>query len=682
MTAVPLTSDHVNYLVWRYLQESGHGEAAVKLQRDWNRNPQSLPFAQYIKTHALVSLVQKGLQYHEIEQTIDQYGNRIQASSPMFFFGPDSGPLDLPDREDFGEDGFCQPRSIARKHGREAESHGLDSEQASQHLSKKTRRSKSHGAESIEANDQGDAMEIEQNGYSHAEPSPKADTPASPTPAAEAEVAQELQGLQEPEPTNTLTNGKSVGVQSDKVVELGPDSTLFLELAESHETSHEMKASLAANNGMNDITDATTNGRDDRIGRDAGGVGPEGGIVSVTHLAWNPKNPAILATAGDGLSRIWNLTALASTVGNSHMHVNGNGFSNTTGQTNGQINGQSIKTQDNHHVDLVPSSEPSLTTAWSWSPDGETLAVATRDLTADWDGEATTWSKDGRILHVLPAGHDMMLALQWNPLGSLLLGIATNGQGSTILLWDSSTGQLATEFTSSENLTDAVWLSEADFVCCGDRRMIRCRISTDSATPIISLLQDIKTEIKWLHLKCDVACEVIATIAEDDSVIGIAKGFADLSVHMAHDATITGFEFRPMLNGFTDESNPASCLVTTCTDGKVRLWKVDGAFELMQEFFMGPSVPAMAASFSPDGALIAAASYRRLLIWDAEKGNVPIASWNVGTEQWPTEEEVVEGGSSEEHLLKWQVDGGRLAYGLGHRVSGQKQKSEKMGLTR
>ncbi len=50
----------------------GHGEAAVKLQRDWNRNPQSLPFAQYIKTHALVSLVQKGLQYHEIEQTIDQ----------------------------------------------------------------------------------------------------------------------------------------------------------------------------------------------------------------------------------------------------------------------------------------------------------------------------------------------------------------------------------------------------------------------------------------------------------------------------------------------------------------------------------------------------------------------------------------------------------------------------------
>lgn len=42
------------------------------LQRAWNPNPQSLPFAPYIRNHALVSLVQKGLQYHEIEQSLDQ----------------------------------------------------------------------------------------------------------------------------------------------------------------------------------------------------------------------------------------------------------------------------------------------------------------------------------------------------------------------------------------------------------------------------------------------------------------------------------------------------------------------------------------------------------------------------------------------------------------------------------
>ena len=51
---------------------SGHGDAAVKLQRDWLSDPQTLPFAQHIKSHALVSLVQKGLQYYQIEQSLDQ----------------------------------------------------------------------------------------------------------------------------------------------------------------------------------------------------------------------------------------------------------------------------------------------------------------------------------------------------------------------------------------------------------------------------------------------------------------------------------------------------------------------------------------------------------------------------------------------------------------------------------
>lgn len=50
----------------------GHGDAAVSLQRAWFPDPQSLPFARHIKTHALVSLVQKGLQYHELESSLDK----------------------------------------------------------------------------------------------------------------------------------------------------------------------------------------------------------------------------------------------------------------------------------------------------------------------------------------------------------------------------------------------------------------------------------------------------------------------------------------------------------------------------------------------------------------------------------------------------------------------------------
>lgn len=57
-------------LIWFHI--IGFGEAAVKLQRDWNVNPQDLPFAEFVKTHALVNLIHKGLQYCELETTLIQ----------------------------------------------------------------------------------------------------------------------------------------------------------------------------------------------------------------------------------------------------------------------------------------------------------------------------------------------------------------------------------------------------------------------------------------------------------------------------------------------------------------------------------------------------------------------------------------------------------------------------------
>lgn len=64
------------------LTKAGHGDAAVMLQRAWNRDPQNLPFAPYIKAHALVSLVQKGLHYHELEHSIDKVLSHSLLSAP------------------------------------------------------------------------------------------------------------------------------------------------------------------------------------------------------------------------------------------------------------------------------------------------------------------------------------------------------------------------------------------------------------------------------------------------------------------------------------------------------------------------------------------------------------------------------------------------------------------------
>lgn len=48
----------------------GYGDAAVVFQRDWNLNPQSLPFAENIKPQSLRLLCQKGLFHHGYQQEI------------------------------------------------------------------------------------------------------------------------------------------------------------------------------------------------------------------------------------------------------------------------------------------------------------------------------------------------------------------------------------------------------------------------------------------------------------------------------------------------------------------------------------------------------------------------------------------------------------------------------------
>ena len=57
---------------------TGFADAAVKLQRDWLMDPESLPFAETITSHMLVTLIQKGLQLYELEEIV-KVGDAFQS---------------------------------------------------------------------------------------------------------------------------------------------------------------------------------------------------------------------------------------------------------------------------------------------------------------------------------------------------------------------------------------------------------------------------------------------------------------------------------------------------------------------------------------------------------------------------------------------------------------------------
>lgn len=71
-----LNSDHVNYLILRYLQESGHENTARALYTDWHRSdeysdPEALPFAAEVTQHQLIHIIQDGLFHDRLQASVN-----------------------------------------------------------------------------------------------------------------------------------------------------------------------------------------------------------------------------------------------------------------------------------------------------------------------------------------------------------------------------------------------------------------------------------------------------------------------------------------------------------------------------------------------------------------------------------------------------------------------------------
>lgn len=81
-----LASDHVNYLVLRYLQESGFETAAKSLYREWHRNdefrdPEDFPFATTVKQHELVHIIQDGLFHDQLQASVANSPRRFKITA-------------------------------------------------------------------------------------------------------------------------------------------------------------------------------------------------------------------------------------------------------------------------------------------------------------------------------------------------------------------------------------------------------------------------------------------------------------------------------------------------------------------------------------------------------------------------------------------------------------------------
>ena len=460
-------------------------------------------------------------------------------------------------------------------------------------------------------------MQMDQNGYHYQN---DAALPASPTNYSPADDGPTANGMDldedgegegdapgSPSSMNapliqTLTNGESKGVQSDKVAELGPQTNMLT----VSETSH------------------------------------------VMHTAWNPKDPTILATSGKALCRLWYITRSASFDDN--------------------LNNRS-------YVDILDSSYGSLVSTMAWDPSGEILAVATRDETSDWAGAVSLWSKSGKALDELPAVQDMVLKLRWSPSGKQLLGVTASGHAtSSLVLWDINSSQAVPPYQLPTVITDAVWITDDRLTICGDNMIASCFLEIHGISSLETHSSP-EAQQNWIHIRYDSWTETIALASEDTATLGLIDSSNTLRTITAHESEITALAYRPVTNASAYAASAPRLLATSSMDGSIKIWDAKQPFNLIHTLSLGHAVPAIAMSFTPDGYLVAAANWTRGLIWNAEVGGLPKATWKGVSGKSPNgtfvngayDEDDFLGGNAD-CSLSWDAESGKLALGNGSHV--------------
>ena len=459
-------------------------------------------------------------------------------------------------------------------------------------------------------------MQIDnQNGYHDPIAPPE---PVSPTNYSPAEDGQTTNGMDidedadaagSPTPDRplvlTLTNGESRGVQSEKVAELGPQTSILTVPDQTH--------------------------------------------VELT--AWNPKDPTILAVGGEALCRLWYITRTA-TSGDSPNHKS--------------------------YVDILDPSYGSLVTTMAWSPNGEVLAVATRDGSSDWVGAVCLWSKMGKALDELPAAQDMVLTLRWSPSGNQLLGITSSGNGaSSLTLWDIQSSQAMLPYPITNIITDAAWTSNNQLTICGHGIIASSLLEDGKILALNSRTEGPAIQL-WTHIRYDSRTHTTALAAEESGVLGLIDSSDTLRITTAHEAEITALAYQPVPNLSAYPASAPRLVATSSMDGTIKIWDAKRPFAVVHTLSLGYSTPAMAMSFTPDGYLVAAANSNRVLIWNAEAGGVPKASWKGLLGNLPNgsltngddvDESMADDGLGEPNpSLSWDADGGKLALGVGSQV--------------
>ena len=384
----------------------------------------------------------------------------------------------------------------------------------------------------------------------------------------------------------TLTNGVSRGVQSEnfKVTDLGPETAVL---------------NLAGN--------------------------------SLTQAAWNPKHPTLLAAGGRALCHIWALQpANARSAPNPNSNPSGpatDATNSTTDSTSHSL--LSVSPEDTTELEIDATAS---VTAIAWSPAGDAIAYSTfpDDSSPLKRSFITLCSKEGIVSDQLPSSPEPVMGLAWNPSGRYLAAVA----GKTIIVYDRKKGMVLPPYETKNSLLDVAWLPEDHLAVCGESIMATAGVFENRVADLFIYPQ---TELNhdWSQLRYDLHTSTIAVASEESGHLALIEASGPFHAIRAHETTLTGLAYRPMVGSDAISSAAPRLLATSSVDGTVKLWNARAGLQHVHTFNLGAA--ALSLCFTPDGRHVAAANSTKILFWSAQEGGMPKAVWDSAQIDGPTE---------------------------------------------
>ncbi|MFS7951724.1 putative transcription factor WD40-like family [Helianthus anomalus] len=450
---INMNSQELNYLVYRYLHESGFTHTAFTLGYEAALNKSTID-GNLVPPGALVTFVRKGIQYLELEANLSCNDSDID--------------------EDFS---FIQPIDLITKNVYELQQMINEKKQNAQKAKTREKNKgnrepeQEHSREKDKESSREKEKEIEQEHVREREKERQRVREREREKKMEIEIHQEREKEKQIRDKERELEREKVEREKDKAKQKEKEKKNE-DLDDAHREEDKTQVKQEEN--------ATTEGPEpmevDNNSTPLSSLIPnsdvtvlEGHTSEVFVCAWSPTGSLLASGSGDSTARIW-------TVGDGPCSSN---------SQKGPLDVAVLK----HYRGRTNDKSKDVTTL-DWNSEGTLLA------TGSYDGQARIWSKDGELVNTLAKHKGPIFSLKWNKKGDYLLSGSVD---KTAIVWDIKTGEWKQQFEFHAAPTlDVDWRNNVSFATCSTDNMIYvCKVGDNRPVKTFAGHQGEVNAIKW-----------------------------------------------------------------------------------------------------------------------------------------------------------------------------------------